>query len=146
MCAKISNNYKTTKWFLQKKQKMTKICLAMIFFCNFAAKIMKISALYRRFREWQKTPFHYQNHSDHVERCANCGTELGNYLLHLEMKPIKALLYADGTTVFLVLIGLLVDYHIIQRTWSRFVNSLRKCIRLMSKYRTEIEKKIRKTC
>ena len=75
MCAKISKNYKTTKWFLQKKQKMTKICLAMIFFCNFAAKIMKISALYRRFREWQKNPFHYQDHSDHVERCANCGTE-----------------------------------------------------------------------
>ena len=75
MCAKISKNYKTAKWFLQKKQKMTKICLAMIFFCNFAAKIMKISALYRRFREWQKTPFHYQDHSDHVERCANCGTE-----------------------------------------------------------------------
>ena len=75
MCAKISKNCKTAKWFLQKKQKMTKICLAMIFFCNFAAKIMKISALYRRFREWQKNPFHYQDHSDHVERCANCGTE-----------------------------------------------------------------------
>jgi len=48
MCAKISKNYKTAKWFLQKKQKMTKICLAMIFFCNFAAKIMKISALCHR--------------------------------------------------------------------------------------------------
>ena len=47
----------------------------MIFFCIFAAKIMKIKALYRRFRDWQINPFRYQDHSDHVERCANCGTE-----------------------------------------------------------------------
>ena len=72
--------------------------------------------------------------------------EFGNHLLHFGTGPIKQILYATGTAIFLVLIGLLVDYHIIQRTWSRFVNSLRKCIRLMSKYRTEIEKKIRKTC
>jgi hypothetical protein len=72
--------------------------------------------------------------------------EFGNHLLHFGTGPIKQILYANGTAIFLVLIGLLVDYHIIQRTWSRFVNSLRKCIRLMSKYRTEIEKKIRKTC
>ena len=54
---------------------MAKISLAMIFFCIFAAKIMKIKALYRRFRDWQINPFRYQDHSDHAERCANCGTE-----------------------------------------------------------------------
>ena len=36
---------------------------------------MKIKELYHRFRAWQINPFHYQNHSDHTERCANCGTE-----------------------------------------------------------------------
>ena len=36
---------------------------------------MKIKELYRRFRAWQINPFHYQDHSDHTERCANCGTE-----------------------------------------------------------------------
>jgi hypothetical protein len=36
---------------------------------------MKIKELYRRFRAWQINPFHYQDHSHHTERCANCGTE-----------------------------------------------------------------------
>ena len=36
---------------------------------------MKIKELYRRFRAWQINPFKYQDHSDHTERCANCGTE-----------------------------------------------------------------------
>ena len=47
----------------------------MILFCIFAVKNMKIKEIYRRFRAWQITPFHYQDHSDHTERCANCGTE-----------------------------------------------------------------------
>ena len=41
---------------------------------------MNIKTLYRRFRAWQFNPFSYQNHSQHVERCANCGTEFqSNY-------------------------------------------------------------------
>ena len=36
---------------------------------------MNIKELYRRFRAWQINPFSYENHSDHTERCANCGTE-----------------------------------------------------------------------
>ena len=41
---------------------------------------MNIKTLYRRFRAWQLNPFSYQNHSQHVERCANCGTEFqSNY-------------------------------------------------------------------
>lgn len=33
---------------------------------------------YRRFREWQLNPFDYTNHSQHPERCANCGTEFSD--------------------------------------------------------------------
>ena len=41
---------------------------------------MNIKTLYRRFRAWQLNPFSYQNHSLHVERCANCGTQFqSNY-------------------------------------------------------------------
>jgi hypothetical protein len=36
--------------------------------------------------------------------------ELGNHLLHFETVPIKSLLYADGTTLFLMMIGVLIEF------------------------------------
>lgn len=33
---------------------------------------------YQRFRSWQQNPFDFTNRSEHVERCANCGTEFND--------------------------------------------------------------------
>lgn len=39
---------------------------------------MNLREIYRRFRAWQQNPFDYTNRSEHVERCANCGTEFND--------------------------------------------------------------------
>ena len=39
---------------------------------------MDLRELYRRFRAWQQNPFDYTNHSEHLVRCANCGTEFSD--------------------------------------------------------------------
>ena len=40
---------------------------------------MTLKEQYKRFREWQRTPFHYENHNaDSVQHCANCETEFSD--------------------------------------------------------------------
>ena len=39
---------------------------------------MDLRECYRRFRAWQLNPFDYTNHSEHLVRCANCGTEFSD--------------------------------------------------------------------
>lgn len=37
-------------------------------------KLIHPKTLWRRFRAWQERPFHYKNHSQGTQHCANCGT------------------------------------------------------------------------
>lgn len=39
---------------------------------------MNLREKYRRFKSWQLNPFDYFNRSEHLERCANCGTEFND--------------------------------------------------------------------
>lgn len=39
---------------------------------------MDLRERYKRFRAWQQNPFDYTNHSEHLVRCANCGTEFSD--------------------------------------------------------------------
>ncbi|MBO7608953.1 MAG: DUF3667 domain-containing protein [Muribaculaceae bacterium] len=40
---------------------------------------MTLKEQYKRFREWRRNPFHYENYNvDTVQHCANCGTEFSD--------------------------------------------------------------------
>ncbi len=53
-----------------------------MYFCNEKVttleKNMNIKEQYRRFKQWQLTPFHYENNNPTTVRCANCGTEFAD--------------------------------------------------------------------